>query len=626
MSILASIQAGALYLLPVAALLLARANGRRGDRDHALTIVLAIAVDLLSLLALAFVVRLETAAIISRAVWLVAGAWLLLRRREVVLSALRQAKLARCVGPFLMMVAGVGISMKVSAYCAIWDHEWHVPLVASLRGQQLPFNNVYELGGGLYYHYAGDVLGAVFQTLSLLELHASSALSRLHDVHFGLIGLVLALLLRSAGVLRLPSLLGFGVATFLCGPVTLFSAPLHEPIAGFSTVSLLSLSFRPHAALAFLLVLGFIGASFFPSSQERVSAPWRLSTIFCCVAALTLTDELSLAILGMTLGAVWLFHPEVLHASRVRGALALGGMAGTIPTVIALFGGTFAPGGHIPGVTFNPGMFPLFSGSSLPLFSQRALGFFVNDYWAVIFVWSAGLVTLLATRRLATIVPFLTYSALAVGSFLGLISFTRMGDGQEAHRFVTVLLLSTPLFGALWFQQARTARRASCASAFVAVAAGVALIPAATSGMQWAVRMSDGLCAPRHSFWNSERFATTSCRRDMGARLGEVSRPIYAAAEAWYGVAGCRAAFVPGPDPVPGSHAMSIGNPLSGLAAVRKVSLWVSADEVVSAYCPRTSADVICRRLRQARTCTAATESLEQCSLSGDLRREWVGP
>ena len=43
--------------------------------------------------------------------------------------------------------------------------DWHIPLVSALRGQRLPFMNVYDPAGGLFYHFAGDVQAAMLQTL-----------------------------------------------------------------------------------------------------------------------------------------------------------------------------------------------------------------------------------------------------------------------------------------------------------------------------------------------------------------------------------------------------------------------------------------------------------------------------
>ena len=34
---------------------------------------------------------------------------------------------------------GLGLSLRLSIPYAIWDRQWHIPLVASLRGQRAPF-------------------------------------------------------------------------------------------------------------------------------------------------------------------------------------------------------------------------------------------------------------------------------------------------------------------------------------------------------------------------------------------------------------------------------------------------------------------------------------------------------
>ncbi len=94
-----------------------------------------------------------------------------------------------------MALLGVLISRTLSVPCAIWDRLWHIPLVTSMRGQRVPFYNVFERHGQLFYHYLGDAHAAMLQALSL-DPHpcASNALSRSHDILFGLLGLAFGLI------------------------------------------------------------------------------------------------------------------------------------------------------------------------------------------------------------------------------------------------------------------------------------------------------------------------------------------------------------------------------------------------------------------------------------------------
>src|SRR5580700_3071655 len=76
----ASIAATLLYLLPVAVVLAARLRRDTEAWELALGIPFAVAVDLLSILVLALALRLETAVVVSRALWALGGGGLLVVR------------------------------------------------------------------------------------------------------------------------------------------------------------------------------------------------------------------------------------------------------------------------------------------------------------------------------------------------------------------------------------------------------------------------------------------------------------------------------------------------------------------------------------------------------------------
>ena len=195
--------------------------------------------------------------VISRLAWAAAGGGLgLWRRRQA------RVKAAALAGPVVLVMAVAGLlALVISAWLsrryALWDRQWHIPLVTSLRGQSLPFWNVSEPGAPLHYHVSGDVLAATLQALSGARLHASSALSLAHDLLFALVGVAVSALLvrpgRAFGWSAFAAVAPLGV--LLAGPPSTTVG-----LTGFSYFNYYQMSYRPHVALAGLLIVGIVAA------------------------------------------------------------------------------------------------------------------------------------------------------------------------------------------------------------------------------------------------------------------------------------------------------------------------------------------------------------------------------
>jgi len=202
--------------------------------------------------------------------------------------------------------------------------------------------------GPLAYHFSGDVLAAALQTLSFDTIHASLALSLAHDVLFGLLGTCLALLATSFGQRRAITILLSELAVLLTGPMSALRGEPGLPQQGYSFLSFYHMSFRPHVALAALLLVGMLGAAFVrlvPEDGESIAPGSTLAPLFGCTALLGITDEVSGVIFIASLGLAWVVRPHVILRSRRAGALALVGLGAALLAPNLAFGGALSPGG-----------------------------------------------------------------------------------------------------------------------------------------------------------------------------------------------------------------------------------------------------------------------------------------
>ncbi len=341
---LAATVAALLGLLPVAVVWAALSRRDAEPWEYALAVPSAVAVDLLAILVLARFCRLEQAAVISRAAWALAAIAVASRRPRPALPAwLRAGDIVAVAAAGLL---GLLVSLDISRPCSIWDRIWHTPLVTSMRGQGVPFTNVY--GGDLRYHYSGDALAAILQTLSGGVLHASLALSVAHDIVFALLGVSVALLFRSFGVKGAAPVAAVLLCVLLGGPGTLLITGKARPESGHSILSFMQISFRPHASLAALLFVGFVGAVLVRVRPESAGVPARrtLGPLLASAALLAVTDETSLGLLGLALGLTWIIAPEVIHPRRAVGVAVFGALLVALVVPNLVLAAALAPGGQ----------------------------------------------------------------------------------------------------------------------------------------------------------------------------------------------------------------------------------------------------------------------------------------
>lgn len=616
-----------LYLAPIVGLTLARAKADRSLPAVALDLVAAFAFDLLAILLVTRFLPLGLATFAVRAVQLPVLAFLLFRKRSVVASSLRSSWSSRGAVVALTVLVGVLLSRTMTVPYALWDRQWHIPLVASLRGQTLPFLNVYENGGKLYYHHAGDALAAIFQALSFNHVHASAALSRVHDVLFALTACFIAGVAPAFGIRRAVPTLAFFLVLATMGPNMLLRDGLIEHTMGQSFLNFLTISLRPHTPIAWPLILAMFAALFLPLIQPaQVRARDARPALFLSTALLTLSDEPSLGVIGVLCGVFWLVNFQSFHPRRLPALALLLGLLFTVGASSLAFGGTFSPGAHRQKVELVkprlPGIYQGDIGFDSPEFWEMLL----QDHWLAVFTTLAGLVVLGVRRDRGALKEFAIFSSLVVVSLGLLFSIRINGSGTECHRFVTCLMLLSPLFGAHWAfgSGARPERRG--AHQVVVGCVAVALVLPSLSTLQW---LRGGAQSDAHNkgFWGNDLFYRTDCRLSTAAPWAERARVTYVTEELWYLYTGCRPVFAPGPEPGTGEHAIAIGTPRLGIDGLKVAHAWLPVTERLKVVCKNepTPQDEVCKRVRGLGLQSRVVGKLREYELGAAERRALSG-
>jgi hypothetical protein len=619
------------YLAPYAALFAARARRDRTLWEIALDIPTAAGADVVLVLLLSRLVPLETAALASRpAAVLAAALWIARRRR-------RGDRLGwpRALGVRALAAAGssavvaAGLSMLLSRKYHIWDRYWHINLVSCIRGQTVPFANVYDPSGPLSYHYSGDALAAMLQSFSLASLHASHTLSLAHDIMFALSGATLALFLVAWGARGVSMAVLSVVVWLLAGPPALLRDD-GKQFAGYNFVNYLTLSFRPHVSLAGLLVLGFMGAVIARVREPEAGAaePPAASTtavaLVVATAALSVTDEASCGVLGLALGAAWLVWPGVLGLDRKRGLALLAALLAAIVVTNLALAGLLSPGAARPPMKLVEWRSPGFANPTIPFSKAGGLKAFVGDVAALLLFGVAATLSFLRhrTRRSAAAAAIVLVLA-GVGLF-ALGRFDIPPKPVEAHRFVTAAMIVAPLFALLWL--ASGSRSSQREGPLVRAVALVALALPAASTFAWLRSPGQTPLPTGKSFYTAEDFFETDCREELGARLGERPRPTYLATQVFFVYTGCRPVFTSG---MQGGHRIKTSRPLFGWDALADLDKSVlRPGEPLDVICTaRGVSDPICARALAVGGCTSVGTTrrkleLVRCTLDGAERAD----
>jgi hypothetical protein len=603
------------YLLPIALVLVVRSTRRRRAWEMALDVAMAVAVDLLLILTLARIMTVETAVVASRPIWLLAAfAWVRFRRRRG-----ERIEWPQVLGRGQIVSIGAGVtaaivlSVQISRPYMMWDREWHISLTSSLRGQTIPFHNVFQAEQALHYHLTGNLLAAELQVLSGNIFNASFALSLAHDIFFGLIAATLGLaLVHFAPARPAPIVLG-GVALLLVGPFTLRGG-VGDPTLGFNFHNFLSLSFRPHVPIGGLMFVGItvaILARLEPSAREPPPLRATLPPLLLCTALLGLTDESGTALIGLGLGCAWLVDPNAVAPTRKDGLLILAGLGVAFIGPNFAFSAALAPGGPLQHMALVPWRNPGFKGEALPL--PESIGVLACDVLPFMLCLVALAIIAWETRGARGLSSLLVFLSVMCG--VAIVVLTRVQINERAdnvQRFMLAPTFVTSLVGILLLD--RTGR-GSLPRALILIGLGAG----AFSSLLW-MRERVPSHSPPPDYYNPPGYDLydLDCRRFAGAHLGEHSGITYVEASDYYLYVGCRPVYVPGSRPS-WDILMFPETTVAGFAQVDKEA----GEGPVNVVCYRyAETGAICPRITDKSRCTREGEGFVSCPLSPAERAE----
>jgi hypothetical protein len=608
----------ALFLVPIGCLLVLRSRRDVTLAELALCIPVGFALDLLLTMLLARVVRLEVATWLSRLVFVaLAGAHVARKRRRGERLEWPVAVGSSEIGAVLVgVVSAAFLSYSMSRWFWVWDREWHAPFAAVLRGETLPFHNVYEREPPLRYHHTGDVVVAMFQALSFDAMHSTRALGVSHDVMSALIGASIGLLSRdflgaSPWVSGLVALM-----VILAGPVQFLPFNNFEGLSDFSNITL---TFRPHGIVAAVLLVGVGGALMAHFRHDAWDSRISALALVPMYALLSITDELSTALVGLSLGAAWLVRPTLLARRWFVGAGILVALVALILVSNRVFSGTLGwQDGPVNQVAIVDARIPGFFNTPVPVLErwpESGIRIVQDLPFLVPFVAILAAFALRPSWRDRAPLVFLI--VIVVASVFAYFKVELNHRTFEGHRFVTAIRWLVPLMGLLWL-----ARMPRGSVVHAVMWSSLAIGAMATLAFVY-VRM-DQKTTDWHLLQESEY--SVDCRSAMGSRFSDVPMPTFIDDGIWYLYSGCRPVFSPGGVGVEGREkgVMAAGNPRKGVDAIRAFAteIW-HPGEPLQVVCPRRGPESsICARARAIGACSQPGSDVDLCMVDGDRIQE----
>jgi hypothetical protein len=557
-------------LLPMAVFVMLRTRSERPAWWLAVDIPAALALDLVVTTLLSRLFLLDVAIWLTKASWLVLGAIVFFVRWRRGWRPSWPTELPReaLVQALLVGLIALVLSLTMTRPCALWDRQFHVPLLTSLRGQSSPFVAAYEPWKALHYHYGGNLLATSMQATSFSILHASHALSLVHDWSCFWLGVTTTLVLRRLGLRQTTLLVLVFLVMYFASPVIGLEGQKRPWYGGYSSTSYMSLSLRPHVAVGMLAALPFFTLPLIRLTELRKDIAWTelAVALLPLIPFLLIVDEFAIGVLGLGLAAVWLAYPRVFAVTRRQGVYLFAGLALAMLFGFLVMNGTVSPGAPNYRLRFSFPSSPGFYAKAWRLDTGPGIRFFVSDLLGILAVFLGG--AWLATRNRHPLVlgGFVMYATVASVSVLLFSTLLYSGSGRENHRFVTALMLFCPIFAVAWLVPRPGLQPRVSGIAELVMALG--LVTSAVSGVDWYTGEGARACEKDGI---STEFYGTNCRSEVGATVvTERTRPMYVDPAIQYLYIGCRPAFMVGPVSSLDGHDLKVGKAQSGIAALRE--------------------------------------------------------
>jgi hypothetical protein len=612
-------------LVPIVVFVVLRSDADRPAWWLAVDIPAATALDLLGAVLASRLVVLDLAVWVVKVAWIVVGAAVFAFRWRRGWRPRWPTELPRVavMQALLVGVIALLLSLMMTRPCAIWDRQMHIPSLTSMRGQVWPFFTVYEPWKILHYHYGGNLFAATLTATSFSIVHASHSLSLVHDIGSFWFGVTLTLVLRRLGIKHTTLLVLVYFAMLFSSPVVPLEGEHRTWFAGYSTTNWMSLSFRPALTVAALTTLPFVAVPLIRLADLRHDIDWRglLLPLASCIPLMLIVDEFSIGILGLGLAGVWLKYPQVFAPTRRQGVYFFAGLGVALVFGICVMNGTVAPGApHYPLELVFPRS-PGFYTTPHDLDTALGIRYFFSDLLPILAVLVGGFVLLVRSRHSVLIGGLILFAIVTTVSVFLFTTLKYTGTGLQNHRFIIVPMLFSPLFLTAWLIP-RPGTNLFYAGV-PELGMSLAVFMGAASGVDWLGGIANHDCTVGEV---SLDFYNTNCRADVGATLGEKTRPMYFDPAIQYLYIGCRPAFMAGPPVSMDGHDLKVGTARAGIEGLREIvnePRFVPASENITVACAAgRSSDRACHLLqRTPGACKPSGTKVELCSLTREQAR-----
>ncbi len=589
-------------VLPLVLAYFAAPRGRGSFAEALLRVAVAFGVDLCVVIVLATVLPVCWAAMVSRVLYSVAFViWRLGGTSRVAHPPMA------FVGAAIVFTLVVLTSTHLSwTFTYLGDRQWHLPLVPSIEGQRLPFDNVFN-ATRLHYHWGGDLVAAEARAFSLDHLSSAAALSLVHDVYMGLGAAWIVLFARALGVRSwvFPAFCALAVVHHDLVPRLIGVTAKDEPFYPFDIVT-----YRPHVPVSFVASVGLVGAVVVRVVAPHVAGARRALAASLFVVAIC--DEASAGVFGLSLAVTWLFAPKILARSRLRGFGLLVALAWLVVVPNLVLTGTLGSGGAVRAMRWVAPRFAGTEGIHTPVFSMDGATLAVRQLGAPL--GSAIALVLSLVRRPASaarpafgVVAFVL-SVLLVAGLFAVCLVVNESAGEAQRYYVPIFVVSMSVVALTQ----PTLRRQFVP--VLVVAFGVPMIASLYDGsaMVEKLRYSEFTAGGHDADMPFDLFEV-DCRDVAAARFGESPQRIYIDKSGWSLYSACRSLWLPGND-----HAgwkMPIF-PDSNVERQRSTLEGTVVDASAPAVCWRGSrSDAVCTDLKARGLCRPGDRYFLECEL-----------